>query len=131
MIGLDTNVVVRYLVQDDPTQSRKATALIEGAIARGDRLYLCSVVLCELVWVLEAAYGIRKSEVAETLEKILLAAQFEIEHRDCARAALLDFRRSRADFSDCLLGRIHEAAGCESTTTFDRAARGLTTFSPP
>ncbi|RMG98478.1 MAG: PIN domain-containing protein [Candidatus Dadabacteria bacterium] len=131
MIGLDTNVLVRYLVQDDPDQARDATALIEGAAGRGERLFLCSVVLCEVVWVLEAAYGVPKREIAETLEKILATRQLDVEHHDCARAALADFRAGKADFSDCFIGRIHEARGCERTATFDRAAARLPTFSLP
>ncbi len=130
MIGLDTNVLVRYLVQDDPEQSARATALIEQAAARGDKLYRCSVVLCELVWVLQSCYGIPRAEIGGTLERILMTSQFQIEHRDSAWAALSEFRSTQADFSDCLIGRIHRAAGCGGTATFDRSAGSLSTFSP-
>ncbi len=128
MIGLDTNVLVRCLVQDDPVQSQRATAWIEDASARGEKLYLCSMVLCELVWVLESCYGVLRSDIADTLERILMTSQFEIEHRDSAWAALAEFRTAKADFSDCLVGRIHRRAGCEVTATFDRATRSLPTF---
>jgi predicted nucleic-acid-binding protein len=122
--GLDTNVLVRYLVRDEPTQAARATRELE----REERFLIGSVVLCELVWVLEAGYGFSRAEVGDTLEKILATAQFEIEGKDLALAALDDFRSSRADFSDCLVGRRNRAAGAAETVTFDRSLRGLEGF---
>ena len=130
MIGLDTNVLVRYLVQDDPAQAGKAARLIEQAADRGDRLFVSCIVLCELVWVLSGCYGATKAELVEVLGKILDTTQFEIEHKDCARAALADFRTHRADYADCLIGRIGQALGCRSTHSFDKGAAPLPTFSP-
>jgi predicted nucleic-acid-binding protein len=78
-------------------------------------------VLCELVWVLEAGYGFSRAEIGDTIEKILAAAQFEIEGKDLALAALDDFRVSPADFSDCLVGWRNRAARAGETVTFDRA----------
>lgn len=131
MNGLDTNVLVRYLVQDDPAQSQRAAKLIEGAAEAGDRLLLSCIVLCELVWVLEDCYDATRKELLEVLERILATTQFEIEHKDCTRAALEDFRAHRADFSDCLVGRVNRALGCQTTFSFDKATRSITTFSPP
>jgi predicted nucleic-acid-binding protein len=122
--GLDTNVLVRYLVRDEPTQAARATRELE----RDDRFLIGSVVLCELTWVLEAGYGFSRTEIGDTLEKILATAQFEIEGKDLALAALDDFRASRADFSDCLVGRRNRAAGVAETVTFDRSLRGLEGF---
>jgi predicted nucleic-acid-binding protein len=122
--GLDTNVLVRYLVRDEPTQAARATRELE----REERFLIGSVVLCELVWVLEAGYGFSRAEIGDTLEKILATAQFEIEGKDLALAALDDFRSSRADFSDCLVGRRNRAAGAAETVTFDRSLRGLEGF---
>jgi predicted nucleic-acid-binding protein len=85
-------------------------------------------VLCELVWVLEAGYGFSRAQIAGALEKILATARFEIDSRDRALAALGDFRRSAADFSDCLIGRRNQAAGAAKTVTFDRSLRGLAGF---
>lgn len=128
MIGLDTNVLVRYLVQDDPAQARQATRAIAGAAAAGERLFLSVIVLCELVWVLESAYGYPRSEIEETLEKILLTDQFHIEDSDEAWLALGDYRRSGADFADALIGRRHLRSGCGTTLTFDRSLKGLAGF---
>jgi predicted nucleic-acid-binding protein len=119
--GLDTNVLLRYLVRDEPTQAARATRELE----RNERFLVGSIVLCELVWVLEAGYGFPRRDIVTTLEKILATAQFEIEGKDLALAALDDFRRSTADFSDCLLGRRNRGAGAVETVTFDRGLRGL------
>jgi predicted nucleic-acid-binding protein len=122
--GLDTNVLLRYLLRDEPAQAARAARELE----RDERFLVGSVVLCEVVWVLESGYGFSRAEVAATLEKILATAQFEIEGKDLALAALDDFRGSTADFSDCLLGRRNRAAGAADTVTFDRGLRGLEGF---
>ena len=124
MTGLDTNVLLRYLVRDEPTQAARATRELE----RDEHFLIGSVVLCELVWVLDAGYGFSRAEIGGTLEKILATAQFEIEDKDLALGALDDFRSSRADFSDCLVGRRNRAAGAAETVTFDRGLRGLEGF---
>ncbi len=85
-------------------------------------------MLCELVWVLDAGYGFSRTEIGATLEKILATAQFEIEGKDAALAALDDFRASTADFSDCLVSRRNRLAGAAVTITFDRGLRGLGGF---
>lgn len=124
MTGLDTNVLVRYLVRDDPAQAARATREIE----RDERFLIGSVVLCELVWVLDAGYGFSRAEIGDTIEKVLATAQFEIEGKDLALASLDDFRASRANFSDCLVGRYNRSAGAVETVTFDRALRGIDGF---
>ena len=124
MTGVDTNVLLRYIVRDEPTQAARAARELE----RGERFLVGSIVLCEVVWVLETGYGFSRRDVAATLERILATAQFEIEAKDLALAALDDFRRSTADFSDCLLGRRNRAAGAAETVTFDRSLKGLEGF---
>jgi predicted nucleic-acid-binding protein len=122
--GLDTNVLVRYLVRDDAGQAARATRELE----RDERFFVDAIVLCELVWVLESGYGFARDDVAAALDQILATAQFEIEGKDLALAALADFRRSTADFSDCLIGRRNRAASAAETVTFDRALKGLEGF---
>ena len=128
MIGLDTNVLVRYLVQDDPTQTRQANALIDRAAARETAMFINHVVMSELAWVLGRGYGYVRTALAEVIEKILLGRQFEIEKKDLVWTALTNFKASRADFADCLIGVINELAGCETTLTFDRSAASLRAF---
>jgi len=121
MTGLDTNVLVRYLAQDDPAQARKANSLIDGAVGKGEPVHLDVVVLCELVWVLRGAYRFGKQTVGDALERILDAAQFSVEDRDLVREALEAYRAGQGDFADYVLGLRNRQAGCSATATFDRA----------
>ena len=120
MKGLDTNLLVRYLTQDDPEQARKANAVIEGTVGDGKRCFIDAIVLCELVWVLETAYGYQKDEVSIALEKILSTVEFSIEDKDVAYRAFDDFRKGPGDFADHLIGWRNLKSGCETTLTFDR-----------
>jgi predicted nucleic-acid-binding protein len=128
MIGLDTNVLVRYLTHDDPAQYAKAAALIDAATNRGEQFIVNTAVLCELVWVLGTAYGYSREEIAGALEQIFATAQIEVERLDEARQALGDFRATRADFSDALIGRVNRSLGTEYTVTFDRDLKAVETF---
>jgi predicted nucleic-acid-binding protein len=118
--GLDTNLIVRYLTQDEPEQARKANAAIEEAVRDGKRCFIASIVLCELVWVLQAAYGYDKEDVSRVLEKMLSTVEFSIEDKDLALRALDDYRKGSGDFADPLIGWRNRKSGCETTLTFDR-----------
>lgn len=131
MIGLDTNLLVRYLTQDDAAQSKQAARIIDAAIEAGEELYLNHIVVCELTWVLSRAYGYAKDEILGVLEKILAAGQFAFEDKDSLWRALEAFRRSSAGFADCLIGVKNSTAGCRTTVTLDRAAAGLGNFTLP
>jgi predicted nucleic-acid-binding protein len=119
MKGLDTNVVVRYLTQDDPVQAQKATQILEEDAAQGEVFYLTSIVLCELVWVMEDAYHYSRHDVETVLDRSLRTAQFRFDHKDQLWLALHDYRAGPADFSDYLIGRLGMQAGCTETLTFD------------
>jgi predicted nucleic-acid-binding protein len=128
MIGLDTNVLVRFLVADDKDQAARAARLIEERCSGDDPGFVDSVVLCELVWVLEGAYGYARPLIAEVLEKMLHSAELEIANVEAAWAALRAYRSGGADFSDALIGRLNRQAGCVATATFDRGAAALDDF---
>jgi predicted nucleic-acid-binding protein len=123
MKGLDTNVLARYLVQDDPRQSRRANAVIENALAGEGRLHVDTIVLCELVWVLRTAFRLDRVTVAAALLQLVDAAQLSLDDRDLVRAAAERYRRGPGDFADHVIGLRNRAAGCETTLTFDRAHR--------
>jgi predicted nucleic-acid-binding protein len=128
MIGLDTNVLIRYLTKDDASQYAKAKRLIDEAVARDERLLISSTVLCETTWVLETTYDYPRNEIADVLERILDTAQFEIERGPEARDALRDFRSTKAGFADALIGRLNRTLGATHTATFDRDLKSLDTF---
>jgi predicted nucleic-acid-binding protein len=121
MIGLDTNILVRYLTRDDPAQSNSAIKLVRSLSSETPG-FLSLIVLVETVWVLESAYDFKKSQVEEVVETLLRSQELMVERADLAWQAMRTFSSSRADFSDCLIERFSRAAGCSHTATFDRAA---------
>lgn len=121
MKGLDTNVLVRYLTWDDPDQAERAASVIESAAETGEPLFAGSLVVCELVWVLEGAYGLDRAAVLDVVETVLRTAQLDFDDKDVLWQALGDARRGAADFSDYVIARRGADAGCEHTVTFDRA----------
>jgi predicted nucleic-acid-binding protein len=122
MIGLDTNVLVRYLTQDDPVQSAQANAFIEQQLSPSEPGIIGHIVLCEVGWVLSRAYGYTREQVADALSALLTCREFQIESPDLGILALQDYRQGTADFSDYLLGRAHQRLGARYTATFDRKA---------
>ncbi len=120
MIGLDTNVLVRYLTQDDPEQSAQANHLIETKCTRHTPGRISLVVLCELTWVLGGAYRYEKQIVLQVLENILASVDLTVENEDIARSALAAFRWGEADFADYVITYSNYSAGCEVTYSFDR-----------
>jgi len=129
VIGLDSNVLVRYLTQDDPLQSKKANQLIERTLDMRESLYLNHIVLCEVSWVLGRSYKYTAGQIVDVVEQILSAAQFEFENKELLWRALATFRDSGADFADCLVGAKNSEAGCGKTLTFDQRAARLPQFS--
>ncbi|WLI08367.1 MULTISPECIES: PIN domain-containing protein [Pseudomonas] len=118
MIGLDTNVLVRYVTQDDPVQSPKASALIESLTTLSPG-FVSLVSVVELVWVLQSCYQSTKSDVVTVLETLLRTRELTVEHAEVIWQALRRFAANGADFADCLIERCAHAAGCEYTATFD------------
>ena len=118
MIGLDTNVLVRYIMQEDPKQSAKATAIIESLDEAGGG-YVTLVSIVELVWVLGSSYELTRIQVALALDGILRTKQFTIERADQVLRALRVFKAGKSDFADCLIERTAASVGCEKTVTVD------------
>ncbi|GAB1540270.1 type II toxin-antitoxin system VapC family toxin [Scytonema sp. NUACC21] len=125
MIGLDTNVLVRYLTKDDIDQWAQASQIIQ----ENQPCFIGNVVLSEVVWVLRGRpYQFAKNEIIATLEMILQSSGFEFENRSIVYQALQRTKQGRADFSDYLIGAIAQQAGCSETVTFDRKLRGEKRF---
>ena len=123
MKGLDTNVLIRYLVQDDPAQAVVAVQAIETGVDRNDRFLIQPAVLCETVWVLDSVYGYTKDEILQALNMILRTVQFEISDKDTVWQAFGDYQSGKADFSDYLIGRANIRQGAAPTLTFDRSLK--------
>ena len=125
MIGLDTNVVVRYLTRDDEAQWQKAVEVIE----RSESCFICNVVLCEIVWVLRGKpYQYPKVEIIQTLELMLQSPKFEFENRSIIYQAIALSKKGTADFADYLIGSANHDRGCINTVTFDRKLKTAKKF---
>jgi predicted nucleic-acid-binding protein len=121
MTGLDTNVLVRYIMQDDPRQSQLATKAMESLTAQAPG-FVALVSVVELGWVLSSSYGLERAQVVQAFEGLLRTKEIVVEHGETVWKALRVFQRSSADFADCLIERSAAAAGCAATLTFDRRA---------
>ncbi|HUK47601.1 MAG TPA: type II toxin-antitoxin system VapC family toxin [Terriglobales bacterium] len=121
MIGLDTNVIVRYIVQDDPAQSAAAARLFDTFTADLSG-YVSLVSVVELVWVLESCYEVGRPEIEALIESLLRSRGLVIEQAELIWRALQLFSKTNAEFADCLIERSGQIAGCEYTVTFDRSA---------
>ena len=125
MIGLDTNVLVRYLAQDDRAQAAAATTLIERQCTAETPGFVGLVVLAEVVWVSESRYGASRAEVTEIVRRLLSIRQLVVQDREVVWQSLRQFESGKADFADCLIHRSADAAGCDKTVSFDKRA-GMT-----
>ena len=125
MAALDTNVLVRFLVQDDAAQGNAASRLIEDAGRTDSPLFVSTTVLLELVWVLRSAFGFDKSAVSRTLHGLLGATELEIESEAALEFALMLYEGSAADFADCLHVALAADRAKSPMWTFDKAASRL------
>jgi predicted nucleic-acid-binding protein len=131
MIGLDTNVLVRYLTQDDAIQSLQATTLIERRLTEQNPGFISVVAMAETVWVLERAYGLNANQIAAAIERTLQANVLVVENEQQVFMATIVLREGRGSFADALIAALGARAGCSYTATFDRKALRLPGFALP
>jgi len=125
MIGLDTNVLVRYLAQDDAKQSASATHFIETQLSERSQGFISLVVLVELCWVLERIYSATVREIGETVNDLLGTPSFHVQQREAVHEAarqLLTRKSKSAGFADLLIAQVALNEGCSSVVSFDRGA---------
>jgi predicted nucleic-acid-binding protein len=130
MIGLDTNVLVRFLVRDDEAQFEKARRLIRREASAGKCVFISLPVLLETEWVLRSRYSLKKVEIVDAISGLLDATEVEFEDEPGVEQALFIWRDSTADFADCLIGAHNRRLGCKATATFDARAVKLPGFAP-
>ena len=131
MIGLDTNVIVRYLTQDEPTQSAKATALIERVLTEANPGFVSIVAMVETVWVLDRAYGLPAQKIAAAIERMLQTDVLLIENEQEVFTAMIALKQGEGSFSDSVIAALSARAGCSCTLTFDHKAARLHGFELP
>jgi predicted nucleic-acid-binding protein len=122
MIALDSNVLVRLLVADDPAQTGRAKAVVDRLDAEDQRAYVSDIVLCELVWVLSRSYRLKRAELAAALRRLVCSKQLQFDSADQVLRALAAYESGKGDFADYLIREHAKAAGCDTVATFDTAA---------
>ncbi|MGH9494290.1 MAG: PIN domain-containing protein [Candidatus Sulfotelmatobacter sp.] len=125
MIGLDTNVLIRYIALDDPIQTPKAERVIDSLTAQNQG-FVSLVVLAEISWVLRTSYRYKKIEIVSVIQALLSSRELVVEQRELVADALRRFAASEADFDDFLIERSGHTAGCAYTCTFDQRAANAT-----
>ena len=131
MIGLDTNILVRYLAQDDPVQSATATEVFERRLTESDPGFVSIVAMVETVWVLERAYRLAAHEIAAAVERILQAEVLVVEYEQDVFTAMIALKEGLGLFADALIAALGARAGCSRTLTFDRKALASPGFALP
>lgn len=121
MIGLDTNVLVRFLTMDNPEQGRLARSLMKS-LSTTEPGWVGIATILELVWVMKSALRLDRASIAKALDSVLLQSSIVIEQSDTVETALRRYRNGKAEFSDCLIASCAQAAGCSRSVTFDRIA---------
>lgn len=128
MIGIDTNVLVRFLVRDDQQQFERARRLIKREVGSGETVLISLVVLLETEWVLRSRYGLAKTEIVTTLSALLDTVELQFEDEPSIEEAVFTWKDSAAEFADCLINARHRSLGCRATATFDTRALKLAGF---
>jgi predicted nucleic-acid-binding protein len=128
MVGLDTNVLVRFLVRDDAEQFLRACRLIEGTGDQSEEILVSLNVLMESEWVLRTRYGVSKGEILGAISAMLDTERMWLEDEPTVEEALVQWQDSVADFADCLIGARNRRLGCRATVTFDAKAARLPGF---
>lgn len=128
MLGIDTNILVRFLVQDDEAQFEKARKLIKREVAAGRRVFVNQLVLMETEWVLRSRYAVSKQQIIEAISGLLDATDVQCEDESAIEEAIFIWKESTADFADCLIGAKNRRLGCRATATFDLKASKLPSF---
>jgi predicted nucleic-acid-binding protein len=128
MIGLDTNILVRYLTQDDRLQSAKASEILERRLTLRNPGYVSVVAMVEMVWVLDRAYGLTAQEIAAAVERMLQVEVLVIENEQEVFSAMVALKQGRGSFADALIAELGARAGCTRTLTFDQKATRLPGF---
>ena len=128
MLGVGTNVLVRFLVRDDEAQFEKARKLIKREVASGLRVFVSQLVLMETEWVLRSRYSLPKNQIIEAISGLLDATDIRLEDEPAIEEALFIWKDTTADFADCLIGAKNRRLGCRATATFDLKASKLPGF---
>ena len=125
MYGLDTNVLIRYLLRDDPVQAEQARATIESAVQSGEPVVICLLTMLESEWVLRTCASLDKRAVISTFRMLLETRDIRIEQEETLEEALYLYENNNTDFADCIMAARYARLGCPAMLTFDKKASQL------
>jgi predicted nucleic-acid-binding protein len=128
MLGIDTNVLIRFLTCDDEAQFERAQKLIKREAQAGEPVFITLLVLLEAEWVLRSRYKLTKDEILGAFSELLSAVDLHFEDESSIEEALFLWKDSSAQFADCLIGARSRACGCRTTASFDADALKLPSF---
>jgi predicted nucleic-acid-binding protein len=128
MIGLDTNILLRYIVKDDVAQWEKVTRFIANRCTIDDPGFIDRIALCEMVWVLTRGHGYRRADVVRVVRQLLASRELLLEDEGLVHTALQNYETAGIDFSDSLMAAVNLSHGCAATATFDRKAAKVSGF---
>lgn len=128
MIGVDTNILVRYLTQDDPVQAEIVEQIFNQYATCPNSIFINNIVICELVWVLERGYKYSRESISKAIKQILSTEEFIFEDQEVLWISLNNYNQIKVDFSDALVGELNKKYGCAITFTFDKTAVKSTVF---
>ena len=128
MLGIDTNVLVRYLVRDDQSQYERARRLIRREVNAGEPVPVSLLVLLEMEWVLRSRYELAKPDIVAVISSLLQTVELALEDEPSVEHAIYSWKNSLAEFADCLIDALNHRLGCRATATFDRKALKLAGF---
>ena len=128
MLGVDTNLLVRYLTRDDQPQHEKARRMIDREVAKGEPVLVSLLVLLQTEWVLRSRYEMAKADIVTAFSALLDTAELTFEDEPSVETAVYSWKDSAADFADCLIEARNRRLGCRATATFDVRALKLAGF---
>lgn len=128
MIGIDTNVLLRFLTQDDLQQAQIAEDLISKYYHKEKSILINNIVICEIIWVLEKGYEYSKKQIKDALKSILSTMEFTFENLEILWVSLEEYEKYNTDFSDILIGNLNLSLNCSTTLTFDKKTSNLQSF---
>jgi predicted nucleic-acid-binding protein len=131
MIGLDTNILVRYLTQDDPIQSPKAREVLERRLTEENPGFVSIVAMVETVWVLERSYGLTTDEIVGAVERVLQTDVLIVENEQEVFTAMIALKEGQGSFADAVIAALGAKMGCSCTLTFDQKALRIPGFKRP
>ena len=130
MIAIDTNILVRYITQDDDSQSKAAESLLAKYSNKIQSIFINNIVMCELVWVLEKGYKYTQQQISSTIRIILSTEEFAFEYHNVLWLALEEYELKNTDFSDSLISKLNYNLGYKQTFSFDKSAIKNNLFNP-